>query len=156
MKTLVTIPPTLVKQTLKDLQSAGRRSSERVILWLGKRAKGRISIAKLWVPEQRAGRAFFEIPEHSMRALFDELRGNRLFVAAQVHSHPEEAFHSHADDAWAIVRHVGALSFVLPHFALRTNFATFTEHAAVFVLSSTNEWTEAPPRDIENLYRISK
>jgi len=35
-------------------------------------------------------------------------------VAAQVHSHPDEAFHSKGDDEWAIVRHEGALSIVVP------------------------------------------
>ena len=55
---------------------------------------------------------------------------------AQVHSHPGEAFHSPADDRWAIPRQVGALSIVLPFFAAGISEETFFEQAAVFTLSN--------------------
>jgi hypothetical protein len=68
------------------------------------------------------------------------LRDRDLMVAAQVHTHPHEAFHSAADDRWAIVRHVGALSLVLPDFAQKTSIDSFLNEAAVFRLSDRNEW----------------
>jgi proteasome lid subunit RPN8/RPN11 len=154
MNTLVTISAELVNKTLARLQLVGRRRSEHVLLWLGKRENGVISINKLWIPEQRAGRDFFEIPERSMQALFDELRRNRLIVAAQVHTHPRKAFHSWADDAWAIVRHAGALSLVLPYFGLKTQPHSFANDAAVFVLSPKNEWLEVPAADRQQFYQI--
>lgn len=156
MSSLVTIPFELVSQTLVQLQSVGRWHSEHVLFWLGKRQDRLISIQKIWTPEQRAGRAFFEIPEHSMQALFDELRRNRLVVAAQIHTHPREAFHSWADDTWAILRHAGALSLVLPYFALKTRPDSFVKDAAVFVLSPANEWIEAAPKDVQEFYQIAK
>jgi hypothetical protein len=156
MNPLVKVPFELVNQTLVQLQAVGRRHSEHVLFWLGKRQNGLICIQKIWTPEQQAGRAFFEIPEHSMQALFDELRRNRLIVAAQIHTHPHEVFHSWADDTWAIVRHAGALSLVLPYFALETRSDSFVKDAAVFVLSPANEWIEAAPKDVKRLYQISK
>lgn len=155
MNTLVTISSALVNRTLLQLQSVGRQHSEHVLLWLGKRENGNISISKLWVPEQRAGRDSFEIPPRSMRALFDELRQDRLMVAAQVHTHPREAFHSWADDTWAIVRHAGALSLVLPYFALKTKSHNFVRDAAVFVLSHENEWLEVPATGRQRFYQIT-
>ena len=155
MNSPVTISSELLNQTLSQLQSVGRRRSEHVLLWLGKRQNGSITVDKLWVPEQRAGRDFFEIPEHSIQALFDELRRNRLIVAAQVHTHPREAFHSWADDKWAIVRHAGALSLVLPYFALKTTPHNFVHDAAVFVLSQENDWIEVPASDRNHVYKIS-
>jgi len=47
----------------------------------------------------------FRIPPSSMTAMMAHLRERKLGLAAQVHSHPNRAFHSRADDAWAIVRH---------------------------------------------------
>ena len=155
MNTPVTISSSLVDKTLAQLQSVGRRRSEHVLLWLGKRENGNISINKLWIPEQLAGRDFFEIPPRSMQALFDELRRERLMVAAQVHTHPREAFHSWADDTWAIVRHAGALSLVLPYFALKTAPQNFVHDAAVFVLSQNNEWLEVPATDRNHFYQIT-
>ena len=63
-------------------------------------------------------------------------------VAAQVHTHPAQAFHSEADDQWAIVRHVGALSLVVPYFAKDTRVASFFDDVALFRLSSENAWCE--------------
>ena len=155
MNTPVTISSALVNKTLAQLQSVGRQRSEHVLLWLGKRENGNISINRLWIPEQRAGRDFFEIPSRSMQALFDELRRDRLMVAAQVHTHPREAFHSWADDTWAIVRHAGALSLVLPYFALKTTPQDFVRDAAVFVLSQENEWLEVSATDRHRFYQIT-
>jgi proteasome lid subunit RPN8/RPN11 len=84
-----------------------------------------------------------------MAALHDELRRERLMVAAQVHSHPGEAFHSYADDRWAIVRHEGALSLVVPDFALQTQVDNFLDQTKVFRFSETAKWLETPRADIE-------
>jgi proteasome lid subunit RPN8/RPN11 len=155
LNSLVLVPTSAIEGTLSELQSAGHRECERVVLWLGGRKDGRIHIESLWVPEQEAGYDFFEIPQQAMQALFGELRNRRLMVAAQVHTHPHRAFHSHADDKWAIVRHTGALSLVLPYFAVRTEPSTFAHDAALFILSPTNKWLEAAGADVQNFYQIS-
>jgi len=154
MSSPVIVPGTIVRDTLAELKSAGHRKSERVALWLGRRTRDCITIESLWIPEQTAGYDFFDIPRHAMEALFGELKKRRLMVAAQVHTHPGRAFHSHADDKWAIVRHKGALSLVVPYFALRTETDTFVRETALFVLSSANEWLEADPTEVQNYYQI--
>jgi hypothetical protein len=63
-------------------------------------------------------------------------------VAAQVHSHPGEAFHSKADDRWAIVRHEGALSLVVPNFALDTTVSRFLDDTKIYQFSAAAQWTE--------------
>lgn len=154
MNSLVIAPASIIHETLSELQSAGGRNSERVVLWLGQRKNGQTNVEMLWVPEQQAGYDFFDIPPQAMQALFQELRTRRLMVAAQVHTHPRQAFHSLADDKWAIVRHTGALSLVVPYFALRTEPETFVRETAVFVLSPKNQWLEAAPADVPSFYQI--
>jgi hypothetical protein len=95
----VLVPSAIIKQTLLELQQVGRRSSECVVLWLGERDTESTVVKKLWVPEQEADYDIFRIPESSMGALFTELRSRRLMIAAQVHTHPQRAFHSIADDS---------------------------------------------------------
>jgi hypothetical protein len=89
-----------------------------------------------------------------MDKLMQELRTRRLMIAAQVHTHPNLAYHSTADDRWAIVRHVGALSLVVPHFALRTSCETFKKDNTVFSLSPRNEWLELPMKRTDAFYKI--
>jgi hypothetical protein len=151
----VNVPIQVIDQTLSELQNAGREDSERVVLWLGRRNDEAIEVNEVFVPLQYAERDYFRIPKDGMAALLRHLREERLMIAAQVHSHPEIAFHSGPDDYWAIVRHVGALSLVLPCFALRTDNKTFARDAVVFELSPNNEWLEVASTRVHDYYIIN-
>ena len=154
MNSPIAVPAIIVQETLAELQTWGRRRSERIVLWLGSRTRSGIRVKMVWIPDQITGRDFFEIPRKGMQALFAALREHRLMVAAQVHTHPGRAFHSSADNEWAIVRHAGALSLVLPYFSMRTDHNAFARDAAVFVLSATNEWVQAHPINVHRFYEI--
>src|SRR5437763_818131 len=91
----------------------------------------------------------FHIPPAGMTALHAELRRGRLMVAAQVHSHPGPAFHSKADDRWAIVRHEGALSLVVPDFAVNTTVSNFLDRSKVYRFSASAEWVLVPRLELE-------
>lgn len=133
-----------ISQTLDFLQEAGRSRQECVVLWLGRRRGTHIEVCEVLYPLQNAHADMFHLPPASMNKIMEYLRQNRIMIAAQVHSHPKQAFHSPADDMWAIIRHVGAVSIVLPDFALHTTLATFFHDAAFFNLSPENRWIKAP------------
>lgn len=137
-----------IASTLGHLREAGARHQECVVLWLGRPSTRGIEVASAYRPEQRAAADMFHIPPESMGALRALLRRDRVMVAAQVHSHPHEAFHSQADDRWAIVRHVGALSLVVPEFAAYTRVETFLEHTKVFRFSSSAHWREVSAAEV--------
>ena len=119
-----------IEKSIQLLRDAGER--ECVLLWLGRKEKGVQTIVEVYRPEQIGTVDYFEIPRNGMAELMTRLRVNGLYVVSQVHTHPREAFHSYADDRWAIVRHEGALSIVLPCFALSTTADNFLEQAAVY------------------------
>lgn len=148
------IPRALVAQSITQLQTAGMRSSEHVLLWLGRRRGEDVLAMQMYVPEQVASYDFFNIPPHSMRALLKHLRENELMIAAQVHSHPAEAFHSAADDRWAIVRHEGAFSIVLPYFAAESTVENFLTTSATFTLNSRNQWREISVAKLDKYVRL--
>lgn len=154
--TPVTCPPAIVQATLTLLQKSGGRNKEGIVLWLGRRAEGRVDVVEAYQPAHIAKADFFRIPPPSINALKEHLRATRLVVAAQIHSHPMEAFHSNADDRWAIVRHIGAVSIVLPYFAQRTTAERFLSDAAVFQLSADNRWLQVPRHTLESVCRISR
>jgi proteasome lid subunit RPN8/RPN11 len=110
---MLEVPQHVIAETVEHLRQSN--TSERVVLWLGRREQV-VRILEVYVPLQHAASDYFRIPREGMSALLEYLRSKRLVAAAQVHTHPGRAFHSAADDAWALVRHEGALSFVVPRF----------------------------------------
>ena len=141
---LLTIPMPVLDLTVASLRAAGTRRSEGVVLWLARSDGDTVAVCEAYVPDYSAASDFFYISPPSMSRLLGHLGRTETMIAAQVHSHPKEAFHSSADDRWAIVRHEGALSLVLPRFAMDTNAANFMGHVAAFRLDAQNEWIEIP------------
>jgi hypothetical protein len=153
--TRVRVPEITVEQTLTFLRNVGtERNAEGVVLWLGQRTESGIEVLEAFIPEQQTARDMFRIPPAAMAALLRHLGETRRFIAAQVHSHPRQAFHSHADDTWAIVRHVGALSIVVPDFARNTSITNFMAQTATFRLSRDNTWDLVPPEETQQLLTI--
>jgi hypothetical protein len=122
------------------LQAGGKLNCETVVLWLGTAHDGVAEVREAYRPEQTVEFDYFHIPPASMRAVMARIRETRFQILAQVHSHPEDAFHSKADDTWAIVRHVGAVSIVIPNFARNTAGETFGEHSATYRLDDDDRW----------------
>ncbi|TLM62280.1 MAG: hypothetical protein FDZ69_13190 [Deltaproteobacteria bacterium] len=152
---IVTINRAGIEQTLDFLKQAGTQHVECVVLWLAKNLGGALDIQTVYRPPQIAKRDFFRIPQESIVELMTYLRQNRLMVAAQVHTHPGPAFHSLADDTWAIIRHVGGLSLVIPRFARATSAESFIRDAAVFRLSEDNNWEEIRSRELEHYLQVA-
>jgi proteasome lid subunit RPN8/RPN11 len=139
--TLLECPAALVDQTLEALRDAGHKGVERVVFWLGHRNEaGRCTVVETYTPQQEAAVDYFRIPPDGMIAFMRHLRRQHVVLLAQVHSHPDAAFHSLADDKWAVVRHVGGLSIVVPTFAFGATAANFETRSAVFCLTSDDRW----------------
>jgi proteasome lid subunit RPN8/RPN11 len=151
--TPVEISSAQIAATIALLREAGRQ--ECILLWLGRREHGLQRIIDVYKPVQEADRDYFEIPRQGMAVLMERLRTQGLYVVSQVHTHPELAFHSRADDKWAIVRHAGALSIVLPFFAESTTIENFLQEAAVFQLDSHNRWNEVVSEGVQEQLRIT-
>jgi hypothetical protein len=154
--TRLSCPAPLIDETLEALRDAGCRGKERVVFWLAPRPLiERPTIAEVYVPLQEAAEDYFHIPSEAMTALMAHLRSRRLALLAQVHSHPGRAFHSRADDLWAVVRHEGGLSIVVPAFASGISATNFTAKSAVFRLSREDRWLEVPPADIARFLLVA-
>lgn len=140
----LSIRAALVAKTIEVLQEGCKQECETVVFWLG---KGDV-VDEVYRPEQSVAVDYFHLPGSSMRALMDYLKKDRRRILAQVHSHPGQAFHSKADDKWAVIRHQGALSLVLPTFASKTTVQNFFEQSATYTLSAEDEWHEVDTLDV--------
>lgn len=79
-------------------------------------------------------------------ALFElnqDCRKHGDVVAGQMHSHPDTAYHSQADDELAIVQLPGGLSVVVPHFGRGGMDAAATW--SVHQLTPEGDWTAPRP-----------
>ena len=135
----------VLQTTIAVLRRGGERGEERVALWLATAAPSKpASIVEVYEPDQVAEVDYFRLPPVSMRSLMDHLRSTRRRIVAQIHTHPGPAFHSEVDAEWAIVRHIGALSLVLPRFAVSTTPENFLEEVMTYEYSSGGDWNHCP------------
>lgn len=141
---IITCPQSAIDASLDRLREAGELGKECVVLWLGKRRATEIAVVDSYLPLQEAEVDYFRIPPEGMAALHAKLRAERLMVAAQIHSHPRDAFHSEADDDWAIIRHQGALSLVVPRFAVDTFAHNFLQQTKIYRFSEKATWDIVP------------
>jgi hypothetical protein len=58
------------------------------------------------------------IDDSWISGFWNELADQGFGVRVQVHTHPEEAFHSETDDVFPLLHEVGFLSLVIPSFAM--------------------------------------
>lgn len=80
-----------------------------------------ISFRRALVPEQTCYQTpdglIVKIDGEAIFALNRDVYAHGEILAGQIHAHPDQAYHSLADDALALIRLPGGLSIVVPHFA---------------------------------------
>ena len=116
----VEVPEQVVLETLRTMQQFGQLGCEALVLWLG-HVEGRDArVARAFAPPQtpirgEGGVGYF-VTSETLFQVNRMLAEHRLRLIAQVHSHPGAAYHSSADDRFAIVTEEGGLSLVVPDF----------------------------------------
>jgi hypothetical protein len=129
------ITPAIANATLAHLRAKGADSEEGVVLWRGTFEPP--GITSVIIPEQKTGVGRFIVPLDERQRIARELAGTGEAIVAQVHSHPDLAFHSPIDDRDAIPRRVGSLSLVVPDFGARGDLL---DGAALFRLHTDGSW----------------
>ncbi len=114
------VPQSAVEATLARLQDGGEGGHEVFVLWGARVQDSVLRFGSVLMPEQTAYR--------TSQGLLVTVEGSALFsvnktlyerneiLAAQVHSHPTDAYHSDTDDCFSLVTLTGALSVVVPFF----------------------------------------
>ncbi len=139
MSDVFAVPADVARVTHEHLHAKGLEHAEGLVLWIGTFEPP--TITRAVVPEQDTSAGRFHVPLAARQELTRELAGTGQVVVAQVHSHPDLAFHSSIDDAEAIPRRVGAYSLVVPDFGTRGHLL---DGAALFQVDSGGRWVPAP------------
>jgi hypothetical protein len=152
----ITVPGTVIYSTLQTMRDFGSRGWEALVLWLGhvEINAGTAAVTQAYVPQQNSiaseeGVGYF-VEGNTLFRLNKELSQSGLRLIAQVHSHPREAYHSEADDRYAIVTAEGGFSLVVPNFG---NAPPSPTAWAVYRLSN-RQWCELNRHQVQTCFQV--
>jgi len=152
----VTVKRATIDQMLKTMRDFGSHGWEVLVLWLGEiePGTGKAHVIQAFVPKQKSisnedGVGYF-VDGETLFQLNRDLSETGLRLIAQVHSHPQKAYHSKADDRYAIVTAEGGLSLVIPNFGSAPpqpiSWAVYRLHG--------RDWRELSTRDVGALFEV--
>ena len=152
----VTVTRATIDQMLETMREFGSHGWEVLVLWLGKiePGTGKAHVIQAFVPKQKAissedGVGYF-VESDTLFQLNKELSETGLRLIAQVHSHPQRAYHSEADDRYAIVTAEGGFSLVVPNFGRALNHPTAW---AVYRLQGRT-WRGVSTQEVRTIFEV--
>ncbi|MCW3117954.1 MAG: hypothetical protein JWM28_2036 [Chitinophagaceae bacterium] len=149
-------PKDLVDDIYKEIQETGAEGYERLALCAGEKTEKEFRITRVIYPKQTLRKTpsgvSFHVSGEELERIGDLLYETQLSLIAQVHSHPTEAYHSEADDNYAIITRTGGLSIVIPDFG--TSDSDF-ENSAFYRLYPDTGWTSLSKQQASMLIKIT-
>ena len=144
----------LLDESRDFLYQRGLDGCEGTALWIGRPAGSQILLTRLFVPEQVCIKTAYgigvDLTERAHYTLTDTLElGERFY--ARIHSHPREAFHSKRDDANEVITHQGALSIVVPNFAVDP---IDLRQCAIYRLEHGHGWLHLNIGDVAKVFEV--
>lgn len=148
------VPRKVIADTTEALQNAGSEGYELFVLWSGTRERSTFTVRTTHVPEQTSYRTenglLVKVTGDALHKLNVWLYQNGESLAAQVHAHPTDAFHSDTDDTFPIVTALGGLSIVAADFA---RHGLLTRESAAYRLTADG-WVHIPLGELAKLIEV--
>lgn len=145
---------TILQSTADALRQVGQARKEAVALWQGRVvSETDAEVTKLVIPQQITGPRHFNIPLAERLRIMNEINQVGEFILIQLHTHPGEAFHSEADDRYAVTKHLHAISIVIPNFAVR--WTGQLNETSVNVNLGGGDWRELSQDDVVQLFEVA-
>jgi hypothetical protein len=145
----------VIEKAYTFLQQAGKERFEAVALFAGTLDGPNAYITEAILPLQKSYKLssglMYSVEGDELHRINVWLYENKLKLIAQMHSHPQEAYHSETDDAYPIMSTEGGLSIVVPNFA-----RSKIDHLswAYYRLKPQMNWVELSDNDIHNLIEL--
>lgn len=105
----------VVRETFRVFRECGRGECECAVYWTGPAFDDLVD--EVEHPVHKRSALGYQIDDGWLTEFWKRLGTSKRSIKAQVHTHPEEAFHSATDDQWPIVSQPGFISIVIPNFA---------------------------------------
>lgn len=144
-----------LKKAFDFLRSAGDKRVEGIALFAGFDEGSTFFIKEVVIPQQKSyileQGLMYAVDGDELHKINVWLYENKMKLIAQIHSHPQEAYHSSADDRFPIVDTYGGISIVVPDFA--TGKVTLKE-TAIYRLSMSKTWDKLTLVEVDSLFKI--
>ena len=138
---MLEINRTLLAATFDHFIACGRGRNECQVLWTGPwHSPARVT--RVVHTRHFSHASGFDVDSTWLNELWLDLASAGCGIRAQVHTHPDRAFHSTIDDAFPIIHSVGFLSLVLPNFGTRRSL----EGAYLAELTDNGKWRDVNVR----------
>ena len=117
-ESILRIPSRVQNSTVAHLRECGSSFDEGFVVWSGLRDGNTVTVRTAIIPKIgiRRGYARVSFNDEVIDEISKVITTRKEVLIAQVHSHPEEAFHSAVDDAYPLVHRTGFISIVLSEF----------------------------------------
>ena len=149
------IPQEFINSIYEEFKAMGKKGFERLALFAGEKKGEQLYVTHLLFPKQQliksAHGVSFHVEAEELERIGEWLFENKRSLIAQIHSHPQEAYHSEADDALAIITTFGGVSIVIPDFG---NSDLNFEKSAIYRLRPESGWTKLTKVETEHLIKI--
>jgi hypothetical protein len=147
------VPWPLIRVSETALKQAGDSGYELFVLWTGKLLDDTFEVQHTYVPTQqsyrRDKRVHVRVDGEELHKLNRWLYEQRQVLGVQVHTHPDDAYHSDTDNTYPIATTLGSLSIVVPNFARE---GLVCPGMKVYRLASAG-WVEVSVADVQTLVR---
>ena len=150
---IMRVERSLVRASALMLRELSDDRMEAVLLWAGVRHGAFASVRRIVVPEFTSTSVHFEVSLEERIALSSALAAEGEMVLAQLHTHPGPAFHSRADDRFALPRHTDAVSIVVPDFAADWNGDL--EDVSVNMHRGAGNWRELASWEVSSVIEVT-
>jgi hypothetical protein len=136
------VPAALLSETFDRFSHCGRAQRECQLLWTSEWTHP-ATISGVVHPQHLAHGGGFELDSGWMNDFWLELGRTGRGIRVQVHTHPNEAFHSAVDDDYPIIHSAGFLSLVIPDFATGP---VSLDRAYLAEITPDGTWREVSPQ----------
>ncbi|NQU52022.1 MAG: Mov34/MPN/PAD-1 family protein [Bacteroidetes bacterium] len=151
----IVVSMTKLGEAFDFLYYAGKKRVEGVSLFAGYSEDTTFFIKEAIIPKQESymaeGGLMYTVDGEEIHRINAWLYENKMSLIAQMHSHPEKAYHSPTDDRYPIVDTFGGLSIVVPNYA--TGILSL-KNWAFYRLSSNKKWDELNSTQVSSLIEI--
>lgn len=150
----ILLPETILKDTIKVFRDYGNQFLEACALWVGVDSEKVFHIKEVWFPPQENSIIDYYVSDINVHQINVKLNKKKYSAIAQLHTHPDGAFHSCIDDEYPILTLPGSLSIVIPDFA-NIPIKSILNELLVYRLIS-NEWKLQSKEEVKRLFKIEE
>lgn len=152
--TKVILPMAIFKKTLEFFRKHGEEFLEALALWVGIESSNVFKIKEVWFPNQENSIISYYVSDIDVHLINVKLNKMKYSAIAQIHTHPDDAYHSQIDDQYPILVLSGSFSIVVPDLGNKSVNKILNEMVIYRLISG--KWILQPKEEVNEIFKIEQ